>query len=197
MDEIASSTIGPANFTGEAKVPTLDLNHKRRLNLPLLARYSWQVPRILFVCLGNICRSPLAEGILRRQAEEAGIPIEVDSAGIGDWHVGQLPDRRAVKVGVARGCKMTLHARQVQSKDFEDFDLVVAMDHGNVRSLCGWPKAKLHKIRLARSFDRRATSLEVPDPYYGEDEDFEEVANMLESVCQGILTEVTDTVCRV
>jgi protein-tyrosine phosphatase len=148
------------------------------------------VPRILFVCLGNICRSPLAEGILKRQAKETGVEVEVDSAGIGDWHVGQRPDPRAIKIGEAHGCAMTMRARQVRTQDFTDFDLIVAMDRSNVRELERWPGSDPTKISLARSFDPTARTLEVPDPYYGEYEDFIEVAEMLESACAAILITV-------
>jgi len=154
-----------------------------------LWRYPLGVNRILFVCLGNICRSPLAEGILRRQAEEAGVYIEIDSAGIGDWHVGQTPDPRAIKVGEAHGCKMTMRARQVRTADFTDFDLIVAMDHANVRELERWHGSDPTRIRLARSFDPTATTSEVPDPYYGDYEDFIEVEEMLERACAGMLNE--------
>lgn len=143
----------------------------------------------MFVCLGNICRSPLAEGILRRQAREAGVDLEVDSAGTGDWHVGQLPDRRSIAVGRACGCDMTMRARQVRADDFEKFDLIVAMDQANLRELRRWPGSRPEKLRLARSFDPMADGLEVPDPYYGTPADFEEVAEMLEAACRGILAE--------
>jgi protein-tyrosine phosphatase len=146
--------------------------------------------KVLFVCLGNICRSPLAEGILRRQAEEAGLDIEIDSAGTGDYHLGELPDHRAIRTGERRGCEMTMRARQVRSRDFKDFDLIVAMDESNLRTLRRWAGAAPEKIRLARSFDPTADALEVPDPYYGSSEDFEEVADMLEAACQGILSEL-------
>ena len=145
------------------------------------------VARVLFVCLGNICRSPLAEAILRRQADEAGIAVEIDSAGIGDWHVGQRPDPRTIKIGESLGCTMTMRARQIRTQDFSEFDLIVAMDHANVRELESWPGSDPSKVRLARSFDPSADTSEVPDPYYGQYSDFEAVAVMLESACARIL----------
>jgi protein-tyrosine phosphatase len=147
-------------------------------------------PRILFVCLGNICRSPLAEGIFVRDAARAGIEIEVDSAGTGDWHVGQLPDPRARRVGEALGCRMDMRARQVRSRDFREFDLIVGMDRTNVRDLCAWSGADPARVRLARSFEPGANDLDVPDPYYGGIEDFEEVAAMLEAVSPALLNHV-------
>jgi len=148
------------------------------------------MPRVLFVCLGNICRSPLGEGILRRMAVERGIEIEVDSAGTGDYHIGELPDHRARTVGAKRGCDMTMRARQFQSSDFDEFDLIVAMDHANLRDVGRWKGADPSKVRLAMSFVPEFGEEIVPDPYWGDLKDFEEVADMLEGVCAGILEEI-------
>ncbi len=149
--------------------------------------------RILCVCLGNICRSPLAEGILRRQAHENGLEILVDSAGIGDWHVGQPPDPRAIQIGISSGCEMTMSARQVQGSDFKKFDMILAMDHSNLQALNQWPDSDPTRIKLIRSFDPTAKDLEVPDPYYGEYSDFESVAEMLENACQGIIRSIKES----
>jgi protein-tyrosine phosphatase len=149
------------------------------------------VTRVLFVCLGNICRSPLGEGILRRMAKERGVDVEVDSAGTGDYHIGDLPDHRAQGVGTKRGCDMSMRARQLRSSDFQDFDLIVVMDHQNLRTVQKWPGAIPDKVRLARSFDPEAFDDIVPDPYYGNIRDFEDVAEMLEAVCAGILDEIS------
>lgn len=143
------------------------------------------------MCLGNICRSPLGEAILRRQASELGVDIVVDSAGTGDWHVGDSPDKRAVEIGRRRGCNMALRARQVRSRDFEEFDLIVAMDRANVSDLVRWPGSQPNKVRLAMSFATTAGAVEVPDPYYGDMSDFESVADMLEAACAGILRELS------
>ena len=124
---------------------------------------------------------------MRRQANEAGIQLEIDSAGTGDWHVGQLPDPRSIRVGKTNGCDMTMRARQVRATDFTEFDLIVAMDFANVRELEAWRGSNPSKIRLARSFDPKATTAEVPDPYYGDYEGFEKVHAMLEAACAGIL----------
>jgi len=147
--------------------------------------------RVLFVCLGNICRSPLAEGILRREVEKRRLDWTVDSAGTGDYHIGDLPDSRAIATGQKRGCRMDMRARQVRSKDFEDFDLVIGMDAENMRNLGRWHGARAEKLRWMRSFDAGATGLEVPDPYYGTLDDFEEVADQLEAAIAGLIEERT------
>jgi protein-tyrosine phosphatase len=153
---------------------------------------SEKVPRILFVCLGNICRSPLAEAFLKRDAQAAGIKLEVDSAGTGGWHEGDLPDERAQAVGKARGGEMTMRARQVRSRDFKDFDLIVAMDSQNERDLLHWKGADQPKVRLACSFVPNCPAIEVPDPYYGGPSGFEKVADLLEDVSQGVLREIRE-----
>ena len=145
------------------------------------------MPSVLFVCLGNICRSPLAEGILRREAAERGIPLEVDSAGTGDYHLGSLPDERACAEGTSRGCDMTMRARQVRPSDFERFDLVIAMDAQNRRNLLRMAGPNAAKVRLLREFDPTAPKdAEVPDPYYGGASHFTEVAEMIERAVEGI-----------
>lgn len=143
--------------------------------------------RVLFVCLGNICRSPLAEAIFRKQATEAGLDHHADSAGTGNWHVGQFPDPRSIRVGVSRGCEMSMKARQVRSDDFQQFDWIIAMDRDNAHDLKHWPGSRHEKIHLMRSFDPNAESKDVPDPYYGEHQDFEDVADMLEAACAGLM----------
>lgn len=151
------------------------------------------VRSILCVCLGNICRSPLAEGILRREAANRGLDLTIDSAGTGGWHVGELPDPRARTEGAARGCDMSMCARQVQPDDFERFDLILAMDQSNVRELLRVPGARPEKIRMMRSFDPTARwSDEVPDPYYGDESHFTEVAEMIERAVEGLLDSIEE-----
>jgi len=157
------------------------------------ARNLSSVPGILFVCLGNICRSPLAEGILRRLAQENGVVLHIDSAGTGNWHQGDLPDPRARRVGKSLGCEMDMRARQVTPNDFDDFEHIVAMDRANVRELKNWHQNQPDKICLLRSFDANADSDEVPDPYYGTVADFEEVGRMLERGCRGLLAKLSPT----
>ena len=139
--------------------------------------------KVLFVCLGNICRSPLAEAIFRKQAEAAGLEFEADSAGTGNYHVGQLPDARSISVGEARGYDMSMRARQIRADDFTKFDWVIAMDRDNAHDLKHWPGSRSEKIHLMRSFDPASKLRDVPDPYYGELSDFEAVADMLEVSC--------------
>lgn len=151
--------------------------------------------RILFVCLGNICRSPTAEGVCRHLAGERGLDGEVvvDSAGTAGWHVGDAPDRRAVAAARDRGIDITgLRGRQVATHDFERFDLLLAMDADNHRDLLdlapdGTARAK---VRLLREFDTAAVAagdLEVPDPYYGGPEGFAAVYDAIEAACNGLL----------
>ena len=141
--------------------------------------------RILFVCTGNICRSPTAEGVLRRMAEKEGIGLEVRSAGIGDWHVGSPPDERAQHHARGRGYDLSAQrARQVTASDFEAFDLILAMDRGHLRSLERMaPDAHRHKVRLL------VPGKDVPDPYYGGPAGFEEVLDLVEEACRGLLRE--------
>lgn len=155
---------------------------------PAWPEYPWGVRSVLLVCLGNICRSPLAEGILRREAVARGIELEIDSAGTGDWHVGSLPDDRACAEGTSRGCDMTMRARQVRRDDFERFDLIVAMDAANQRDLLRLAGPNRDKVRLMREFDPTAPKgAEVPDPYYNGPAEFTEVGEMLERSAAGLL----------
>jgi protein-tyrosine phosphatase len=150
--------------------------------------------RILFVCLGNICRSPTAEAVMRALVREAGLDgeIEVESAGLGDWHVGQGPDRRAAEAASRRGVRLDGAARQVRASDFEEFDLLLAMDRENLRGLRALaPDAEAaEKVRMLREFDPEsagAPDLDVPDPYYGGPHGFETVLDQVEAACRGLL----------
>ena len=153
--------------------------------------------RVLFVCLGNICRSPTAEAVMARLVEEAGLAhaIELDSAGTGAWHVGSPPDERASAAAAARGIAMRGVARQVRAEDFERFDLLLAMDaenHRDLRALAPDAKAAA-KVRLLREFDPAsagAVSLDVPDPYYGGSDGFARVLDLVEAACAGLLAEL-------
>jgi protein-tyrosine phosphatase len=153
--------------------------------------------RLLFVCLGNICRSPTAEGVMRALVAEAGLrdSIELDSAGTGAWHVGSRPDRRAAAAARDRGIALEGAARQVRAQDFEAFDLLLAMDRANLRDLrtLAADEHERTKVRLLREFDpASATSgdLDVPDPYYGAGDGFAAVFDLVHAACAGLLEEI-------
>ncbi|MAA99754.1 MAG: protein tyrosine phosphatase [Stappia sp.] len=147
---------------------------------------------VLFVCLGNICRSPLGEGILRDLAGKKGMPgdLEIDSAGTGNWHVGNPPDPRSVEVAARHGIDISpLRARQVRTADFERFDLVLAMDGDNLAELRRRAGARAPALeasgRLRRFLDR-----DVPDPYYGGPGGFDDVFDMLRRGAERLLDEL-------
>ena len=152
--------------------------------------------RLLFVCMGNICRSPTAEGVMRRLLREQGLEdaVEVDSAGTGDWHVGNAPDRRATAAAHARGIALEGAARQVAQADFSEFDLILAADRRNLRDLeAVLPAGARAKLHLLREFDpgsAGAPDLDVPDPYYGGDDGFEHVLDLVEAACRGLLDDL-------
>jgi protein-tyrosine phosphatase len=174
--------------------------------------------RLLFVCLGNICRSPSAEAVMRSLVRDAGLEqqIELDSAGLGSWHVGSPPDPRAAAAARARGISLNGRARTVRRDDFEDFDLLLAMDRSNLRELrrMAPDEQARAKVRLLREFDPASRGdgpagrgsgdpnvrerdvdvpehdLDVPDPYYGAVGGFEEVLDLVQAACAGLLDEV-------
>ena len=150
--------------------------------------------RILFVCLGNICRSPTAEGVLRAIAlkEFPGLTLDVDSAGTANYHVGEPPDRRTVAAARRRGYDLAgLRARQVQPDDFSRFDYVLAMDRANLEELERLrPQGASARVSLFLEFSPEASALEVPDPYYGGVEDFERVLDLCESGARGLLSRL-------
>jgi protein-tyrosine phosphatase len=149
--------------------------------------------RVLFICLGNICRSPTAEGVFRRYVSEARLEehIEIDSAGTGDYHVGEPPDERARAAALQRGYDIGgLRARQVRASDFEEFDYVLAMDEQNRRMLERLsPPDYVHKVRLFTEFSSRG-AVPVPDPYFGGARGFEHVLDIIEDAAAGLLREL-------
>lgn len=139
--------------------------------------------RVLALCLGNICRSPLAEALLRRELAAAGVPAVVDSAGTGDWHVGRPADPRSVQVARAHGLTLDGRARQLKPGDFAAFDVILAMDAGNARDARALAPAGAGghaAVHLMREWDERAPGADVPDPYFGGPDGFEDVYLMLE-----------------
>lgn len=147
--------------------------------------------RILFVCLGNICRSPTVEGVVRAIAarEAPELDLEVDSAGTGDYHIGAAPDPRTLAAAKTRGYDLTnLRARQVTAADFERFDLLLAMDEQNFANLQRLaPRAHAHKVGLFLDYARATGRPDVPDPYFGEAGHFDEVLDLAESGARGLI----------
>ena len=151
--------------------------------------------RILFVCLGNICRSPTAEGVMRHKLREAGLEedVDVESAGTGGWHVGHPPDERASAAAAARGIALESRAQRFEREHFEDFDLIVAMDSQNLadmRALAPHAAAE-GKLVMLRDYDPEADgALDVPDPYYGGEQGFERVLDLLDEGCDALIAHL-------
>ncbi|MDE1995194.1 MAG: low molecular weight phosphotyrosine protein phosphatase [Rhizobiaceae bacterium] len=146
--------------------------------------------RILFVCAGNICRSPLAEGIFRHLATEAGEAdrFEIDSAGTGGWHQGEKPDRRSIATAAAHGINLAdQRARRIETADFDRFDLILAMDQDNLKNLRKIaPPTAASKLHLFNAY-ALGSNKDIPDPYYGRQDDFEQVYTMLFAGCRALL----------
>ena len=151
-----------------------------------------EVVEVSFVCLGNICRSPLAQGVFQDlvNREKLDQKIIVTSAGTSSWHIGDLPDERVRQIAQSKGIQLESRARQFQSKDFDRFNLVLAMDHSNLAKLEEIAPSTLSsdKLMLFRSFDPESNGdLDVPDPYYGGAKGFEEVYQMVARTCPPLL----------
>ena len=150
--------------------------------------------KVLFVCMGNICRSPTAEGVFRAHASRLApaLDIEFDSAGTHAYHVGEPPDPRSIDAAARRGIDLTdLRARQVSNDDFERFDLIVAMDGLNHATLLDRSPPEHHAcIRTLLEFAGRTAPADVPDPYYGDARGFDEVLDLVESAAEGLLAEL-------
>ena len=147
--------------------------------------------RVLMVCMGNICRSPTAQGVLQQRVQDAGLAdrIHIDSAGTHGWHVGAPPDERAQEHALRRGYDLSgQRARKLSRQDFDDFDWVLVMDAANeraARALC--PSDRTSRLRRLTDFCRTHSASEVPDPYYGGAQGFEEVLDLVEDACHGLL----------
>ncbi|MGN6134564.1 MAG: low molecular weight protein-tyrosine-phosphatase [Aureliella sp.] len=147
---------------------------------------------VLFVCLGNICRSPAAEGIMQRLINERGLQgeITVDSAGTSSFHIGEPADKRMRVAADRRGYDLTSRSRQATGRDYSRFDLIVAMDRNNYRELATLFGEPLHKLRLFSEYLDEGAPRDVPDPYHGEADGFATVLDILEQACPRILDEL-------
>ena len=166
---------------------------------PYLSSFSLSMPyKLLFVCLGNICRSPAAENLMNHCIDQAGLTgtIVCDSAGTSSYHIGSPPDRRMTTAATQRGIAMQGRARQFSAADFTEFDLILAMDRENYANICTLdPRGQYrHKVRLMCDFCSHHTLKEVPDPYYGGTEGFNQVLDLLEDACQGLLAHIKDEI---
>ena len=152
------------------------------------------VHRILFVCLGNICRSPTAEGVFRKAVESRGLAqrFDIDSAGTGDWHIGAPPDHRATSAAARRGIDLSgLRARQTHADDMAAFDYIIAMDRANYASLTRLAGAQhRHKVRLFLDLSPHIELDEVPDPYYGGEHGFDQALDLIEQASNDLLDHI-------
>lgn len=150
--------------------------------------------RVLFVCLGNICRSPSAEGVFRKKVEDRGLAktISIDSAGTSDWHIGKSPDTRTIKAASERGYSLaSLRGRQAIAEDFEHFDYILAMDSANLANLEDiQPADSRAKLSLFLEYSQQQDYSDVPDPYYGGDKGFELVLDLIEDASEGLLEQI-------
>lgn len=150
--------------------------------------------RVLFVCLGNICRSPMAEGVFAKVAGEQGLGnvVDVDSAGTSSWHIDEPPDERAQEATQEIGVDITgLRGRQVRARDFDDFDIILAMDESNLAKLRdAAPAERRERIRLFLEFAPDAGRADVPDPYYGGADGFRFVLDLIETASQGLARHI-------
>ncbi len=152
--------------------------------------------KILFVCLGNICRSPLANEVFLHLVKQQGLEeqFEIDSCGTGNWHIGSLPDSRMIREAEKHGIEMTHRARTLHEFDFEYYDLILAMDLSNLDTLLHECKKDYrHKVKLFRTYDPETddTNAEVPDPYYDSEKGFSNVYNIVERTCKNLLQDLT------
>ncbi|OUS23564.1 protein-tyrosine-phosphatase [Thalassotalea sp. 42_200_T64] len=152
-----------------------------------------KIKSVLFVCMGNICRSPSAEAVFRHKAYLSGVDVEIDSAGTIGYHQGHKPDERSQSAGVARGYNFNgIKARKVVVEDFERFSLILAMDQENLSNLLDIaPEEHLHKVQLFLDYGLNCAEREVPDPYYGGSMGFEMVLDLIEDASDGLLKKLS------
>ncbi len=149
--------------------------------------------KVLFVCMGNICRSPTAEGLFKHLIEEAGLTdsISTDSAGTHAYHIGSPPDQRAQSAASKRGIDLsTLRGRKVETEDFQQFDYVLAMDNSNFSNLQDVAGKAVDNLFMFLNFSEKYSETEVPDPYYGGDQGFEHVLDLIEDASKGLLDDI-------
>lgn len=152
-----------------------------------------KIQKIEMVCLGNICRSPMAEGILRKKIQEKGLSIEVDSAGTGGWHVGQAPDSRMIETAKQNGVEIDdLRARQFTKSDFDAFDCIYVMDESNYKNVAEMAdnKEDMNKVQLILNEIYPGENRSVPDPYFGGDKGFQHVYDLLDRATDRIIAKV-------
>ena len=156
------------------------------------------VKKILFVCLGNICRSPAAEGVFKKKIKDRNLEnlFIVDSAGTGGWHVGNLADPRMRETALSRGIELISRSRKIEENDLYKFDNILVMDSDNLHAVQSLIKDKLHpvnsKIELILSYSQDSQLLEVPDPYYGGQNGFEKVLDLLDDAIDGLIDSLID-----
>ena len=156
------------------------------------------VKKILFVCLGNICRSPAAEAIFNQKIKERDIEnfFVVDSAGTGGWHIGNLPDQRMRTTALSKGIELTSRARQIEENDLYEFDHILVMDKDNLNAVKSLIKDDMHtmnsKIKLILSYSKKSQLDEVPDPYYGGQNGFEKVLDLLNDAIEELIDSLID-----
>ncbi|MEZ4722694.1 MAG: low molecular weight protein-tyrosine-phosphatase [Flavobacteriales bacterium] len=151
------------------------------------------VNKILFVCLGNICRSPMAEGVFRAKAQELGLSLQFDSCGTGGWHAGEAPDRRAQQCIREHGLDISdLRARKFRQSDFQDFDIIFTMDRSNYEDVIEMANSTgdKEKVRMILSEIYPGENISVPDPYYGGDQGFEHVFDLLNRSADKVLSQI-------
>ena len=170
------------------------MEKKNPIAAPITVR---QQTKLLFICLGNICRSPAAHAVMQHQIDEKRLAplFYIDSAGIGNWHVGQLPDPRMRRYGAARGYRIDHHARQFKAeRDFDAFDYIITMDEENYRTITSMARSADDRgkvVRMTEFISRHPEATSVPDPYYGGEADFNLALDLIEDGCEGILQHLT------